>query len=286
MNETPAPPRTPQSLRRLTSWLAALSLVVVLWLAINAVTAGREVAPDDETPVAGGLRVNVEDGQVFTEPVVNLAGTAPPDRLIFINGQPVPVGSDGAFELTLQLAEGPNLILIEAQGADGGTTSLVRQVVYSVPGEAGEAEEAGPPAGRQPEISTGLLALALGVILLAVVITLIRRRRPWVNLTTDAPALRPGPKGTGPVVTLIVELDRAARISLYLLDARGRTVATLLNNRRRGAGRLTFPFDGYSAGEPVPAGEYRVRVEAGVPLFRSVAETALLVNGPGGEPIF
>jgi hypothetical protein len=266
--------RSKNPLRRLLVWAVAIGLVVVLWLAFNYLAAGREAPASEGTPPPGGLSVNVEDGQVFNEPVLTLTGFGPPEQLIFVNGQPIPVGADGAFELTLQLAEGPNLIVIEAQDADGTATSLVRQVVYEVPGAPAPVVE---PA---PGPATGLLAFSLGVILLAAVIVLARRRRPWVNLTTDAPSLRPGPDGSGPVITLIVELDRSTRISLFLLDAGGRPVATLLNNRARRAGRLTIPFDGYNAGERIPAGTYRIRAEAGVPLFRSVSETGLTIEDP------
>jgi hypothetical protein len=266
--------RSKSPLRRFALWVGGIGLVVALWLAFNYLTAGREAPAAGGTPPPGGLSVNVEDGQVFNEPVLTLTGSGPPEQLIFVNGQPIPVGADGGFELTLQLAEGPNLIVIEAQDGEGSTTSLVRQVVYKVPGAPAPVVE---PA---PGPAAGLLALSLGVILLAAAIVLARRRRPWINLTTDAPSLRPGPQGGGPVVTLIIELDRSTRISLFLLDAGGRQVATLLNNRVRRAGRLTFPFDGYHAGERIPAGTYRLRAEAGVPLFRSVSETGVTVEDP------
>ena len=272
MEDTPTPTLRRHPLRRLLFWLIGLIGIVIIWMAFNSLTAPDGSPADQGTIPTGGLTVNVQDGQEFNEPVLTLTGFAPPEQLIFINGQPIPVGSDGAFELTLQLAEGPNLILIEAQDEAGGSTSLVRQVVYTLPG----APE--PVFEPQPEPATGLLVLSLAVILLAVVIVLVRRRRPWINVSTDIPSFRPGAKGDGPVVSLIVEIDRTTRISLYLIDSSGRQVATLLNNRRRSAGRLTFPFDGYNAGERIPGGIYRIRAEAGVPMFRSVAETALTID--------
>ena len=273
METNPAPDRRPFPIRRLLLWLAGIAGIVLIWLAFNSLTAPDEAGPEASLDPPDGLTVSIQDGQVFNDPILTLTGSALPDQLIFVNGQPIPVGSDGEFELTLQLAEGPNLIQIESREAGGGTTSLVRQVVYTPPGEPA------PVVEPQPGPSTGLLALALGVVLLAVVLILLRRRRPWVNVSTDVPALRPGPRGDGPVVTLIVELDRAARISLYLIDSGGRRVVTLLNNRRRSAGRLTFPFDGHSAGEELAAGDYRVRAEAGVPFLKSVAETELKIRG-------
>jgi hypothetical protein len=272
MEETPANPQQSSPNRRLLFWLSILTGIVITWLLVNQLSSPADPGPDQGTATSGGLTVNVEDGQVFNEPVLTLAGSGPPDQLIFINGQPIPVGSDGGFELTLQLAEGPNLVQIEARDGDGGTTLLVRQVVYAVPGEPE------PVVVPTPGSSAGLLALSLVVIALAVVIVLARRRRPWINVSTDAPVLRPGSTGDGQAVTIVVELDRPARISLFLIDSRGRSVTTLLNNRRRDAGRLTFTFDGRTAGEVLPPGEYRVRAEAGVPLLRSTAETQLAIE--------
>ena len=187
--------------------------------------------------------------------------------MIFINSQPVPLDETGTFELTLQLVEGPNLILVEARDADGQVTSLVRQVVYEPPPEfqLDPDPEATPlPGGApaaQPESYTGLLVLALGVIGLAVVIVLLRRRRPWVRLTTDREVFVRGVSDE--TLNIILELAKTTRISLFVLDERGRRIATLLNNRRREGKRHTFTWNGMVGGEAVPGGTYTIEVVAG-----------------------
>ena len=215
------------------------------------------------TPTASnlnGLTINVNDGDVLSTPVLEIAGTTLPDRVLRINSQPIPVDADGAFSLSLQLAEGPNLIIVETTDPAGSTVSLIRQVTYAPPGAAPPAEEA------TPATNTSLLALALLLIFAAIIFAVLRRRKPWILVTTSTTQFTPAPgSSSANPLSIIVELDRKTRLSLHVF-AGGRRITTLLNNRSRPAGRHTFSWNGYGlSGEAAPPGKVTIVGEAGVP---------------------
>ena len=85
-------------------------------------------------------------------------------------------------------------------------------------------------------------------------------------LSVDRRAFTPGLPGEGKVLILSLDLNKAARVTLEVLDQYGRPLATLLHNRRRSAGEQHFFWDGYDDyGRPVPPGEYVVQALAGTP---------------------
>lgn len=253
-------PRFSPLVRRIFFLLLVIAAVTIGWMALSRLFRPGETDTSGEAASISALQLNISDGDVFNDPTLNLTGTADPGQLVLVNGQPVPVGPSGMFELTLRLAEGPNLIVVEARDESGSVLSIARQVTYTPSGEE-------PPPPEQPAArpSTGLLALALGMILLAVLFAAARRRRPWVRLTAGRAEYAPGSPVRPGAIEIVLELDRPTRISIFVETAGGEPVKTLLNNRRRRDGRHTHTWDGNDAsGRPVPPGAYHIRVDAGV----------------------
>lgn len=261
--------------------LSRLALPLLLVVTIGLLYFGwQNLAPlftsDNATPNTAntsGLTININDGDVISDPVLEITGATLPDRSLTINGQSIPVSPEGTFNLSLQLAEGPNLIIVETTDSDGSTISLIRQVTYTPPGAEPPAEEVSPTT------NTSLLALALLVVLAAIVLAVLRRRRPWILVSTGTPYFSPGTPGRGTdPLTIIIELDRKTRLSLHIY-AEGKRITTLLNNRSRPAGRHTFAWNGYGlSGEAAPPGKITIVGEAGVPPAKSTSKTDVEIH--------
>lgn len=144
----------------------------------------------------------------------------------------------------------------------GNTTTLTRQVNYSVPARPDGIE-------RLLENFENLPAATLPVILLlslGVGFFLYRQNQLAVQLSVDAPNFTPGLPQEGKAVALRLDLNQAAQVTLEVLDQAGQTQATLLDNRRRSARQHVMLWDGYDDfGRPVPAGPYTIRATAGAP---------------------
>jgi hypothetical protein len=270
----------------LTLLLRGLFIIVIAILAYYgwqwlSPLLNPETSQNTSSAPSSGLNINVNDGDVLTEPVLELAGNAFPDRQLLINGQPIPVNADGSFNLSLRLAQGPNLIIVETTDAVGNSLSLIRKVVYTLPGVDLAPEEI------PPSTYSGMLGLALLVILTAVVIALLRRRKPWIRLTIESPTFTPSAIGVGGApLTVIVELDRTTRLSLHIHGPDGKRLTTLLNNRRRVARRHTFTWNGYNfEGDVVQPGNITIRSVAGVPPAKVRTKTEIeVLNNPAVHP--
>lgn len=78
-------------------------------------------------------------------------------------------------------------------------------------------------------------------------------------------------------------LSRAQPITAEVVDEDGRAVRTLLDGALRGRGRETLTWDGTDdAGEVVPAGDYRLRVELAEPDRTITIPTDVRVAGEAG----
>ena len=72
------------------------------------------------------------------------------------------------------------------------------------------------------------------------------------------------PNPFNPATTLLVDLPRAANLTLRIHDAAGRLVRTLARGEGRAAGRHEITWDGRDrGGRAVPAGVYVARLAAG-----------------------
>jgi hypothetical protein len=206
------------------------------------------------------LILNVEDGETFNQAVLQLDGRTDPGAIVQVNGQVVPVGEGGDFQLALQLFEGQNIIDVSARDQSGNVTNLTRQVRYAI----GTA-----PSGltRLWENLSLLPSLTVPVLLLAgllIALVMFRQRGVAMTLAVDQQSFKPGMPGEGKILLVWLELNRDTNVTIEVMDAKGFPRATILQNRRRTARKHTFSWDGYDDfGRPVTPGEYTIQAEAG-----------------------
>lgn len=105
-----------------TTSLLGLGLIVLvfasyaLWQMVTLVSApSLEV----HTPL---------DNSQYASTLVIVSGAARTDSVVRVNGQPVAMSGDGSFETEIELPQGENLIVIEAESRDGKQTQVTRQV--------------------------------------------------------------------------------------------------------------------------------------------------------------
>lgn len=263
-----------QPLLRIFLILAVIFLLALSWQTVRTFLDNQSDPAASETESAAGLTIDIRDEEVVTDPVLTVTGSGTPGRQVLVNGQPVPLDAAGRYEISLRLVEGPNLVLVESVDETGSVTSLSRQVIYSADGTVPQIEE--PPPS--PATASWLLGLAVLVIFTAALFALARRGKPWVNVTTGATHLHPGPKSTGDTLPIIIELDRTTSLTLTVETEKGERLTTLLNNRRRKAGRHTFHWDGYTLdGEKTPAGVVRIVCEAGILFSKTKAQAEIRI---------
>lgn len=69
------------------------------------------------------------EGQIIKAAEVEVIGRADPDSLVTVNGQPVLIDSEGEFQYSLDLFEGENQIVVEAESKLGKKTAVELMVV-------------------------------------------------------------------------------------------------------------------------------------------------------------
>lgn len=78
-----------------------------------------------------------------SEPYITIHGTARRIAALYLNGTPVPVTEDGAFEEGYVLVPGYNRILLDAKDKYGKTTERVIEIMYTP--ESNTSPPANPP---------------------------------------------------------------------------------------------------------------------------------------------
>ncbi len=208
------------------------------------------------------LAVNIAEGAIFNDPQLQLTGTTSPGALVTINHAVIAVGTLGDFQSTIHLLEGENIINIDARDQAGNATSLTRHVQYTIPSEPTGLERLVGNLGVLPAITIPailLLSLLLGLFL-------YRQNQLSIQLSVDTQNFVPGLPQEGKNLTLRLDLNQQARVTLEVLDQNGKAESVLLDNRRRSARQHIFLWDGYDDyGRPVPAGIYTIRATAGAP---------------------
>ncbi|UCC87515.1 MAG: hypothetical protein JSV81_22090 [Anaerolineales bacterium] len=225
----------------------------------NLTTQERLVHLKTKPPL---LTLNVEEGATFGDPVLQLSGRSDVGATVRVNGQIVPVGAFGDFQVTLNLFQGDNLIQAEAQDQAGNVSTLSRRLRYAAAPPARGVERLVRNLSDLPSLAVPLL-IALPIILFLAFYNL---RPVSLVLSVDRRSFTPGVPGEGKVLILSLDLSKPARTTLEVLDHYGRPLATILHNRRRSAGEQHFFWDGYDDyGRPVPPGEYVIQAVAGTP---------------------
>lgn len=208
------------------------------------------------------LEVNVTEGAVYNDPELQLSGSTNPGTTISINNAVVAVGVLGDFQSTIRLLEGDNVISIEARDQAGNTTALTRRVQYAVATSPSGLDRLARNLGVLPAITIPavlLLSLLLGFFL-------YRQNQLSIQLGVDTHDFVPGLPQEGKNLTLRLDLNQPARVTLEVLDQNGQVQAILLDNRRRTARQHIFLWDGYDDFDrPVASGTYTIRATAGAP---------------------
>jgi flagellar hook assembly protein FlgD len=225
----------------------------------NVTTVERFVNVKTRGPI---LELNVAEGAAFSDAMIQITGRTNPGVQVTVNRRPVTVGALGDFQTALELTEGDNIIDFTARDQAGNATNLTRRVRYQVPAQ---------PAGweRLFENFQRLPALTLPVVMLFSILLgffLYRQNRLAIELSVDSQNFTPGLPQEGKTLTLRLEINQAARVTLEVLDTDGQAQAVLLDNRRRTARQHVFLWNGYDDyGQPVKSGAYTIRAIAGAP---------------------
>ncbi|RMF04844.1 MAG: hypothetical protein D6768_02295 [Chloroflexi bacterium] len=205
------------------------------------------------------LTVNVENGQVFQQPDVQIIGQTEPGVLLKVGGQVVPVSSLGEFQTSVNLATGDNLLDVLAQDQAGNTTRLQRRISYNLTAPESELARV---ARNLPSLSTYFVPVLISLPLLLILAYWLTRPVSLV-VSAESSSFQPGLPEEGRFLRLSIDLSKAARTTVEVKDRRGNTVATLLHRRHRSSGSHTLHWDGYDDfGRVVPPGEYTVQASA------------------------
>jgi len=208
------------------------------------------------------LTLNLEEGSTVGDATLQVTGRTDAGAAVTVNGQIVPVGALGDFQVMLNLFQGDNLVQAEARDQAGNVTNLTRRIRYDVRPPARGLERLVRNWSGLPSLTLPLL-IALPLILL---LAFYRLRPVSLVLSVDRRSFTPGVPGEGKVLILSLDLNKAARVTLEVLDQYGRPLATILHNRRRNVGEHHFFWDGYDDyGRAVPPGEYVIQAAAGTP---------------------
>jgi flagellar hook assembly protein FlgD len=206
------------------------------------------------------LTLNVEEGTTVGDATLQVSGRTDAGASVMVNGQVVPVGAQGDFQAMLNLFQGDNLIQAEARDQAGNVTALTRRIRYDVSPPARGLERLVRNWADLPTLTLPLLIVLPMILLLA----FYRLRPVSLVLSVDRRSFTPGVPGEGKVLILSLDLSKASRTTLEVLDQFGRPLATILHNRRRSAGEHHFFWDGYDDyGRAVPPGEYVIQAVAG-----------------------
>jgi hypothetical protein len=204
--------------------------------------------------------LNVEEGSTVGDATLQVTGRTDGGATVMVNGQVVPVSALGDFQAMLNLFQGDNLIQAEARDQAGNVTNLTRRIRYDVSPPARGLERLVRNWAELPSLALPLL-VALPMILL---LAFYRLRPVSLVLSVERRSFTPGVPGEGKVLILSLDLSKASRTTLEVLDQFGRPLATVLHNRRRSAGEHHFFWDGYDDyGRAVPPGEYVIQAMAG-----------------------
>lgn len=70
------------------------------------------------------------DGEIVTRPQIEVFGASEPEADVQLNGEAVPLGSDGSFILETTLQPGPNILTLRAVDRAGNESQTAQTVIY------------------------------------------------------------------------------------------------------------------------------------------------------------
>jgi len=225
-------------------------------------TATEEVVVHVRTQGPTIALANVPDGLIVDASTLRVSGKVEPGSVLSVNGGSVPTDNQGTFSTIVTLQEGNNLLTLTATDRAGNTTSLQRVVVF---------EAAPPPAALPslPEVAIDdwmLPAAIAGVAALAIAgwfLVGALRRPIRLGLSVDRPTFYPNHPDQASLLTIRLDVSRDARVAIYVNDEMGRSVTTLVENRRYNAGVHTRLWDGRNSFRHLlPSGLYQIEATA------------------------
>ncbi len=92
-------------------------------------TAQSFILREDATPPFLTLLLP-GDGQIVTEPQVEVLGASEPASEVALNGAPIKMGSDGSFIMQTALVPGPNILTLRAVDPAGNESTVAQTVIY------------------------------------------------------------------------------------------------------------------------------------------------------------
>lgn len=118
--------------------ILVLALISILLVACAATApalgpGSKPASSQGMTQTSGSLTVKLlepQDGAAVNTNVVKVKGEAPPETVVTVNDDILVVGSDGKFEIDIQLEQGPNVIELVASDLEGNEVSFDVTVTY------------------------------------------------------------------------------------------------------------------------------------------------------------
>jgi flagellar hook assembly protein FlgD len=210
---------------------------------------------------------NVPDGLSVAESTLRVVGKVDPGSSIAINGNAAPTDSQGNFTTTLALQEGQNIVTFTSTDQAGNTTSITRQVSYTVEEPSFFALPEFKSDEVIPRLAIGGLTLALGGLLFAFYL----RRPTTLKLEVDKTTFYPNQPGDVSFVAVRVTLSRASKVTLVVRDQMDREVLALVENRNYNSGQHLRLWNGRaSMGQTLPTGVYQIEATASAFLSSTV----------------
>jgi len=140
------------------------------------------------------------------------------------------------------------------------------------------------PRGHSLAATLLTLVLVLGAVAAFVQAQALKADRPALRALDFDARLAPGCHCAQAVARLAVRLRDGQRIDAAIIDADGRPVRTLATGELRGGGEVAFTWSGRDdAGEIVPDGDYRLRIDLTEPKRSITLPSPVAVEAAGSE---
>lgn len=226
---------------------------------------------------AANIELNIEDGATITESTLTLVGKVEPGSRVNINGQPVPVGLLGDFQIALPMLEGQNIIEIESIDRAGNISRVSRSITYASPAtQSASWNQVSQNFNQAP----WLIVPALVLTFLVLGFLYWQRSHVKLSLSLNQTSFVPGMPENN-VLEIYLDLSQTARVTLEILDEKGYPRATLLRQRRKMGRQHILRWDGRDdQAEWIAPGTYTVRAEAGSPPLQVTCSVPLQVERP------